>query len=76
VLVAISANGFLEVIFGGFGQKYRNGLDWKVNSHDVVVFLNLHIASVFFEEFVQIFELFSSGSYLLSKFDFFTDFWE
>jgi hypothetical protein len=76
VLVAVSANGLLEVIFGGFGQKYRNWLDGEVNSHDVVVFLNLHIASVFFEEFVQIFELFSCRSYLLSKFDFFTDFWE
>jgi len=73
MLVAISVTGFLEVVLGGFGQKYRDWLDREVNSHDVVVLLNLHIASIFSEETVQVFELFTSRSHFSSKLDFFID---
>ena len=52
MLVTVSADSFLEVIFGCFSQENSHWLDWEVNGHDFSIFLDLHVACVFLEEFV------------------------
>ena len=54
VLVGLSVYDSHELGLGGVSQETGHRLDWEIDCHDVIVFLNFNVTRVVFEEHVRV----------------------